>query len=175
MSMEALGSVSSVIAVVQIAGSVAKLCGGYIADVKDARQDIERLQQKAATLCDVLQRLTEENDRTNSKLRKLSDNVLKSVDQCLQDLGKLQEKIQPKTRHKTMSRVGLRALKWPLSKSSVNEEVRMIEGYLAVFDAALQLDHMYVSITPRVFIRMAETWFLALFPKVSTSNQSRSR
>ncbi len=143
--MEALGSVSSVIAVVQIAGSVAKLCGGYIADVKDARQDIERLQQKAATLCDVLQRLTEESDRTNPKSRKLSDDVLKSVDQCSQDLGKLQEKLQPKTRHKTMSRVGLRALKWPLSKSSVNEEVRMIEGYLAVFNTALQLDHMYVT------------------------------
>ena len=143
--MEALGSVSSIIAVVQIAGSVAKLCGGYIADVKDARQDIERLQQKAATLRDVLQRMVKANDRTNPKPRNLSDDVLKSVDQCLQDLGRLQEKLQPKTRHKTMSRVGLRALKWPLSKSSVNEEVRMIEGYLAIFNAALQLGHMYVS------------------------------
>jgi hypothetical protein len=140
--MEALGSVSSIIAVVQIAGSVAKLCGGYIADVKDARQDIKRLQQKAATLRDVLQRMVKVNDRTNSKPRNLSDDVLKSVDQCSQDLGRLQEKLQPKTRHKTMSRVGFRALKWPLSKSSVNEEVRMIEGYLAVFNAALQLGHM---------------------------------
>jgi hypothetical protein len=140
--MEALGSVSSIIAVVQIAGSVAKLCGGYIADVKDARQDIERLQQKAAILRDVLQRMAEANDRTDPKPRNLSDNVLKSIGQCSQDLGRLQEKLQPKTRHKTMSRVGFRALKWPLSKASVNEEVRMIEGYLAVFNAALQLGHM---------------------------------
>jgi hypothetical protein len=143
--MEALGSVGSVIAVVQIAGSVAKLCGGYIADVKDARHDIERLQQKTATLRDVLQRIAEANNRTNRKPSNLSDNVLKSVDQCSQDLGKLQEKLQPKTRHKIISMVGLRALKWPLSKSSVTEEVRMIEGYLAVFNAALQLGHMYVS------------------------------
>ena len=34
---QSLGPVASIIAVVQIAGSVAKLCGGYIADVKDAR------------------------------------------------------------------------------------------------------------------------------------------
>ena len=144
-SMEALGSVSSVIAVVQIAGSVAKLCGGYIADVKDARQDIERLQQKAAILRDVLQRLAEENDGTKLHPRLLSDNVLKSVNQCSQDLRRLQEKLQPKTRHKTMSRVGLRALHWPLSKYSVNQEVKMIEGYLAIFNVALQLGHMYVS------------------------------
>jgi len=143
--MEALGSVSSIIAVVQIAGSVAKLCGGYIADVKDARQDIERLQQKAATLRDVLQRMAEANDRTNLKPLNLSDNVLESVDRCSKDLGKLQENLQPKTRHKTMSKFGMRALKWPLSKAAVNDEVLMLEGYLTIFNAALQLDHMYVS------------------------------
>ena len=143
--MEALGSVGSIIAVVQIAGSIAKICGGYIADVNDARQDIERLQEKAATLRNILQRVAEENGRTKLNPRLLSDNLLKSVNQCSQDLGRLQEKLQPKTRHKTMSRVGLRALKWPLSKSSVNEEVKMIEGYLAIFNTALQLGHMYMS------------------------------
>jgi Fungal N-terminal domain of STAND proteins len=153
--MEALGSVSSIIAVVQIAGSVAKLCGGYIADVKDARQDIERLQQKAATLQAVLQRMDEANDRRNPKPLNLSDNVLESVDRCLKDLWKLQGKLQPKTRHKTMSKFGMRALKWPLSKDAVNEEVRTIEGYLTVFNAALQLDHMYVS--KHLSPHMAET------------------
>jgi len=46
MLMEALGTVSSIIAVVQIAGSIAKLCGGYIADVKDADKDIKRLNKR---------------------------------------------------------------------------------------------------------------------------------
>ncbi|KAL8817830.1 MAG: hypothetical protein Q9191_008069 [Dirinaria sp. TL-2023a] len=148
--MEALGSVSSIIAVVQVAGSVAKLCGGYIADVKDARKDIERLQQKAMTLSDVLQRLqrmVEVDDETKPQPSILSDNVRKSVDRCLQDLKKLQEKLQPKTGHKTMSRIGLRALKWPLSKSSVNEEVRLMEGYLVIFNTALQLDNNDISKT----------------------------
>lgn len=142
--MEALGSVSSIIAVIQIAGSIAKLCGGYVSDVKDAHQDIERLQQKAATLRDVLQKLIEASDVTNRKPLNLSNEVMISIKQCSDDLARLQKKLQPKTGHKAMSKVGLRALKWPLSKASVNNDVRMIEGYLAVFNAALQLGHMYV-------------------------------
>ena len=154
--MEVLGSVSSVIAVVQIAGAIAKLCGGYIADVKDARQDIARLQQKTETLHDVLQKLVEANASKEPKRLNLSSSVLKSVDQCLQDLQKLQEKLQPKTRHKTMSRIGVRALKWPLSKTNVNEEVRMIESYLSIFNSALQLDHLYVSIMRRLLTWTAD-------------------
>ncbi len=127
MLMEALETTSSIIAVIQIAGSVAKLCGGYIADVKDAGKDIERLQHKTITLSNVLQRMIEVDSKTKSQPSNLSDNVWKSVGQCLQDLKKLQEKLQPKTRHKSMSRIGLRALKWPLSKSSMNEEMRLME------------------------------------------------
>jgi hypothetical protein len=70
--MEALGSVSSVIAVVQIAGSLAKLCSDNSSDLKDPRYDIERLQQKAATLRDVLQIMAEANDRRNPKSLNLS-------------------------------------------------------------------------------------------------------
>ncbi len=43
-----------------------------------------------------------------------------------------------------MSKFGLRALKWPLSKAEVKEEVNRLEGYLTIFNTALQLDHMYV-------------------------------
>jgi hypothetical protein len=71
--------------------------------------------------------------------------VVESIGRCSKDLHRLQEKLEPKKRHKTMSRFGMRALKWPMSKSTVNEEVRTIEGYLIIFNAALQLDHMYVS------------------------------
>ena len=141
-SMEALASASSIIAVVQIAGSVAKLCGGYILDVKDARRDIERLQQKTATLHDVVERLAEMSDQTKAKPVSLPVHVMDSVSQCLEDLQKLQDRLQPKTRHKAMSKVGWRALKWPLSKNDVNEEVQRLEGYLTIFNTALQVNHM---------------------------------
>ena len=55
--MEGLGAAASVIAVVQVAAEVAKLCGGYLHDVQHARQDIDRMRVKALALHDVLERL----------------------------------------------------------------------------------------------------------------------
>jgi hypothetical protein len=87
--MEAVGSASSIIAVVQIASSVAKLCSGYISDVKDARRDIERLQQKTATLRDVVEKLAKIDDRSKIKPVSLPAHVMAAVHQCLQGLQKL--------------------------------------------------------------------------------------
>jgi hypothetical protein len=82
--MEALGSASSIIAVIQLTGSVAKLCGGYIEDVKDARRDIERLLQKTATLCDALERLAQMADQTKARPLSLPAQVTNSLHQCQQ-------------------------------------------------------------------------------------------
>jgi hypothetical protein len=38
-----------------------------------------------------------------------------------------------------MSKFGLRALKWPLSKAEVNEEVDKLEGYLTIFTFSVPL------------------------------------
>lgn len=140
--MEAIGSVSSIIAVVQVAGAVAKLCGGYIADVKDAPGDIARLQHQTATLGDVIRQLADFSDSKKTQSVSLSIQVMDSIRHCRDDLEKLHDKLQPKTRHKAMSQFGWRALKWPLSKNDVNEEMRRLESYLHIFNAALQLDHM---------------------------------
>jgi uncharacterized protein YicC (UPF0701 family) len=140
--MEAVASASSIITVVQIAASVAKLCSGYILDVKDARWDIERVQQKTAILRDVMEKLAKIDDQTQAKPVSLPAHVIAAVHQCLQDLQELQGKLQPKSKHKAMRKVGWRALKWPLSKNDVNEEVKRLEGYFTIFNSALQLDHM---------------------------------
>lgn len=39
-----------------------------------------------------------------------------------------------------MKRFGMRALKWPLTSNEVDEKVKMLEGYLLVFNTALHLD-----------------------------------
>jgi hypothetical protein len=109
--MEAVASASSIITVVQIAASVAKLCGGYILDVKVARWDIERVQQKTAILRDVVEKLAKIDDQTQAKPVSLSAHVIAAVYQCLQDLQELQGKLQPKSKHNAMRKVGWRALK----------------------------------------------------------------
>lgn len=55
--MEALFSVTSVFAVIQLAGNLVKLCGGYIQEVKDARDEILTLQQMIEGLQGTLQNL----------------------------------------------------------------------------------------------------------------------
>ncbi|KIX08794.1 uncharacterized protein Z518_03451 [Rhinocladiella mackenziei CBS 650.93] len=143
--MEAVGSAASIIAVIELTGIVAKLCGCYILDVKDARHDIERLQKKVETLSDIVKQLAKISDQKTDGSVSLPAHVTESIGQCLKDLQKLENRLQPKTRHKAMSKVGWRALKWPLSKTDVNEQVQRLEGYVTIFNTALQLVHIAIS------------------------------
>lgn len=139
VSVESLVTLGSITASFQLAGTMVKLCSSYIADVKDARQDILRLQQKAAASYDVLQTIAEVNGRPNRKPLNLSADELALINQCSDHLRALQEKLQPKIRHRAMSKFGVRALKWPLSKFVVDDEVKTMERYLTVLNAALQV------------------------------------
>jgi hypothetical protein len=129
--MDGLGAAASVIAVVQIAAEVAKLCGGYIRDVQHARQDIQHMQSKASALHDVLERLR------NSPQSNVSEVT---IQQCSNDLKSIREKLEPKKRHAAIKRIGMRALKWPFTSKEVDEKVKALEGYLLIFSTALQLD-----------------------------------
>jgi hypothetical protein len=51
--MDALSSAASVIAVIQLTGSLVKLCGGYIQEVRDARNGIFTLQRAVAGLHEI--------------------------------------------------------------------------------------------------------------------------
>jgi predicted phage tail protein len=55
--MEGISSAASVIAVIQLTGSLVKLCGCYIHKVKDAREEILTLQQAITGLERTLQDL----------------------------------------------------------------------------------------------------------------------
>ena len=129
--MEGLAAAGSIIAVVQIAAEISKLCGGYIRDVKHARGDIQRMESKVSALCGVLERF--------EKAPHLSINDATLI-QCSKDLRSIKKKLEPLTKHKTIKRFGMRALKWPFTSKEVDEKVRMLEGYLHIFNTALHLD-----------------------------------
>ena len=129
--MERLAAAGSVIAVVQIATEITKLCASYICNVHHAHAEIQRMDSKVAALCRVLEKL--------EKTPQMKDNAT-AITQCGNDLQSIQEKLEPSTKHKTMKRFGMRALKWPLTSNEVDEKVKMLEGYLLVFNTALHLD-----------------------------------
>ncbi|KAJ5967554.1 hypothetical protein N7501_003802 [Penicillium viridicatum] len=55
--MDGLSSAASVIAAIQLAGSIVKIYGGYIKEVKDAKDEIRELQETVIGLVEALQEL----------------------------------------------------------------------------------------------------------------------
>ncbi|KAF4232359.1 hypothetical protein CNMCM6805_010005 [Aspergillus fumigatiaffinis] len=115
--MDGLSSAASVIAVVQIAGSIVKLCGGYIQEVKDARDNIFSLQWSIegiqGTLLDLQKSLRWDGGMALPTSSKLANNIT----DCLSYLRDLEAKLNPGKGKKLMRKVGLRALKWPLKRA----------------------------------------------------------
>ncbi|THC97970.1 hypothetical protein EYZ11_002540 [Aspergillus tanneri] len=142
--MEPLSGAGSVIAVIQLASCIAKILGDYINDVKIAKRDILDLQQEIDGLAGVLRKLNTLLDRSNSEKFNSSNALLDDVKECSSTLEILKTKINSEMAGITMKRWGLRALKWPLKRTEVDETIKRIERYKSLFTLALQLDQTYV-------------------------------
>lgn len=129
--MEGLAGAASIVALVQITEEIGKLCGNYIQGVRHAKRDIERLQSKASALHGVLTRL---NDKPQANIDS------KAVQNCCEELKSIKERLEPRKKHATMQRMGLRALKWPFTSKEIEDRVQALEKYLVLFNTTLQLD-----------------------------------
>lgn len=129
--MEGLAAAGSVVAVLEIAVEITRLCSGYIHDVRHASQDIQRLLSKVSALSDVLKKLQE--------TAQLKDSGAIIV-QCVNDLGSIKEKLEPSKGRRAAKFVGIRALRWPFTSKEVEEKVRLVENYLLIFNTSLQLN-----------------------------------
>jgi hypothetical protein len=140
--MAGIGEAASIVAVIQITAQVVKLCGGYLSEVNDARQDIERLRSKALSLQGVLEHAQRIVEDAKSDRLPASNSVLESLKQCVLDLQLLQTKLDPGKRGKIMKSFGLRAMKWPFTKMEFEKTVEMLDGYTTTFNTALLADHL---------------------------------
>ncbi|CEN60827.1 hypothetical protein ASPCAL03259 [Aspergillus calidoustus] len=119
--MDGISSAASVIAVIQLTGSLVKLCGGYIREVKDARKEIRTLQQAIAGLQGTLQDLEKLLQSDNANALPTSSRL-------------------PGKGKKLMSKFGYRALKWPLNRTEVEDVVKNLERYKSSFLLSFQVD-----------------------------------
>ncbi|KAI3113559.1 hypothetical protein CBS147330_9834 [Penicillium roqueforti] len=138
--MDALSSAASVIAVIQLAGSLVKLCGGYIQEVKDARDEIFTLQQAIAGLQGTLQDLHKLLQSTDGMDLPTSSRLVSNITDCLFDLRDLEAKLDLGKGNKLMRKVGLRALKWPLKRAELEGVIQNLERYKSSFLLSLQVD-----------------------------------
>lgn len=84
--MDGLSCAASVITAIQLTGSVAAICSGYIHQVKDARGEIMVLQQTIAGLEGILQKLKDILQGNNGTMLTSSSQLVSNITDCLSDL-----------------------------------------------------------------------------------------
>ncbi|KAJ6047584.1 hypothetical protein N7460_003731 [Penicillium canescens] len=138
--MDGLSSAASVIAVIQLTGSLVKLCGRYIQEVKDARDEIFALQRSIAGLHGALQDLQKFLQNNDGKTLSTSTRLVSNITDCLSDLRALEARLDLGKGKKLMRKVGFRAFKWPLKRTEVEGVTQNLEKYKSLFLLSLQVD-----------------------------------
>jgi hypothetical protein len=141
--MDGVTTAATIITVIQISQQVFSLCKEYFLAVKDAREDIQRLSDEVTALHDILKNV--EDLATSPSVATLSTLMLLRrpdgpVEQCLRELKRLEVKLDPGHGQDRMKRLGLRALKWPLSGKDVDKTLSVMERQKALFNLALTAD-----------------------------------
>jgi hypothetical protein len=146
--MEALGAAASIINVVQLAGEVFGVCLEYSLQVKDAKRDIERLQDQCSDLQKLLAKVADLASAPNAdKLPALAEVLQPGgpLQKCQLELESLLSKLEGGSKSE-MKRVGLRALKWPFSSAEVDKTVAALERCKAAFTLALATDQIKLTL-----------------------------
>ncbi|KAJ6070722.1 hypothetical protein N7467_012041 [Penicillium canescens] len=138
--MDVISSAASVIAVIQLTGSLVKICGGYIQEVKDARDEILTLQRAIVGLQGTLQDLQNFLQCNDEKALPTASRLVSNITNCLSDLRALEARLDPGKGKNLMRKVGLRALKWPLKRTEVEGVTQNLERYKSSFLLSLQVD-----------------------------------
>ena len=137
---EALGLAASVIAVIDLSAKVVSRCSKYYANVKNAGDDIERLQREAQGLKATLERVHSLCDGRNGIRLQESWSLREGVEGCQKQLAQLNAKLKPRTTNKLMSRCGMRALRWPLKSNEVDGIMKKLGNCRDNISFSLQVD-----------------------------------
>jgi hypothetical protein len=160
--MEGLSVAASVIAVVDISAKIASICSQYIKDVKNAENDVRRLLQEANNLHAIAEDIKGLLNGPHSARLKSSQRLEAGLKDSLEKLRTLEKKLErldqklrlARTRHKFKARLGLTALKWPLSSQEVDKDVENITRYTQTLSLVLQQDHLWdIAILVKLAVR----------------------
>ncbi|KAJ5552241.1 hypothetical protein N7494_001619 [Penicillium frequentans] len=144
--MDGVSSVASVIAVIQLAGSILKTCAGYILEARDARDDVRTLQRAVAALEGILQKLKDILQGPHGATLSTSSSLASNISDCLIQLQDLEKKVDMGRGNRMMKRLGIRALKWPLKRTEIDKIINVLERYKSAFALSLQVDQATVLI-----------------------------
>ena len=140
--MEAIGAISGLITVVEVSVRISRLCLAYSREVKNASEDIQRLEQtilhlKSTTesVLDLLQGPDNWRLRASQKLRQAAEDSKTRLDN-------LEERLQPSSTRGKFMRLGLSSLKWPFQKKDMDRLITELSQCSQAISAALQVDQL---------------------------------
>ncbi|PQE09262.1 Vegetative incompatibility HET-E-1 protein [Rutstroemia sp. NJR-2017a BBW] len=137
---EALGIASSVIAVIDLSAKVASWCSEYYANVKNAPDDIKRLQGETQRLSETLEEVQSLCNGPNSAKLQASQSLRDGIMECKKQLARLESKLTPGTKQKVMKHFGAHALKWPFKTKEVDSIMKKLKSCKDSISFNLQVD-----------------------------------
>ena len=137
---EALGVASSVIAVVDLSAKVLSLFLQYSREVKNAKDDIDRLHKEVAAYQNTTEKLKALLEEPRGRELKTSQQLLSVIEDGRLKLDQLEQQLQPPTHRKVMSRFGARAFKWPFKSKDVEAAIQNLERCRGNVSLALNID-----------------------------------
>ena len=139
--MEGISGAASIIAVVDLSARVASLCFQYLVAVKDAKEDIKRLQGEVNSIKDVLGGVKQLLGGLDNNMRLLvTQKLSNSLEDCFLQLEAVQRRLEPGEARKVMSRFRVRALKWPFRSKEIEKIIHGLGRHKQAFSLALQVD-----------------------------------
>jgi hypothetical protein len=131
--MDGLSGAASVIAVIQIAQSIASGLKDYYEGVRDARDDIRRLYASVRSLEAILSRIQDILNRQDEALAESMQSIESSLRQSELDLTNLQ-----------FDRYGkaVQSLTWPFKKKDVDNTVTALERNKSALALALNTENL---------------------------------
>ncbi|KFY30639.1 hypothetical protein V493_01778 [Pseudogymnoascus sp. VKM F-4281 (FW-2241)] len=130
---------ASIITVIDLSAKVASQCSKYYANVKNAGDDIERLQQEIERLTATLGQVKSLCDGPNAAKLQSSQDMRNGIKDCKNQLAQLEKKLEPRG-YKLMSRFGMHALTWPFKSNEVEEIMNKLGKCKDSISFSLQVD-----------------------------------
>ena len=131
--MDGIGAAASIIAVVELSAKIASICFQYSKDVKNAKNDIARVQVEIHNFRNTANSALQLLNSPNGDRLKSSKLLLDAVREAALRLEQLDAKLRPPRTRKAMSRIGLRALEWPFE----SKDIKSCSRY-----SAMHTDHL---------------------------------
>ena len=130
----------TIVAVTDISVKILSILARYYSEVHNAKAEIQRLFTEVQSLHDVLSKLAVLVQNPGMTKLPASAASTFAIRQSLYDIEALEEKLNPSRRGRLMSRVGIRALTWPLTRKDVDECISKFERHKTTFNLALNTD-----------------------------------